>query len=72
MTKQELIREFEKVAEERILITATKAAKLCDYKSVDYFKKDVLEGLDTINKRYFVRDVVNALWRKRIKGCKED
>ena len=72
MTKQDLTREFEKVAEEKILISATEAARLCDYKSVDYFKKDILKGLDTINKRYFVRDVVGRLWEKRIKGYRED
>ena len=68
MTKQDIRRSLEKVAEHQGVITATEFTGFMGKKSVSYIKKKYLSGLECIDDKYYlISDVVDMLNSRKTK-----
>lgn len=66
MTKQDIIRRFERETQGQAFITATQMAKLLGVTDTYKVKKKYLSGLEAINgKLYFIPEVAEKLMEMR-------
>lgn len=66
ITKQELIRELQKVGESQVFMTASQFAKCMGIKDTYYAKRRYLSELERVSgKYYFIPDVARVILNNR-------